>query len=53
MIFHNRNSKNVSNIGSIIGLSAQPLKGRMSKMTPLSKHTHNKTITGTSEPHLI
>jgi hypothetical protein len=33
---HDRNSKNVSNNGSIVGLSAQLLKGSTSKVTPLS-----------------
>jgi hypothetical protein len=35
-LFHN-SSKNVSNSGSIIGLSAQLLKGSTSKVTPLNK----------------
>jgi len=36
-LFHNRNFKNVSNSGSIIGLGAYVLKGSTLNVTPLSK----------------
>jgi hypothetical protein len=36
-LFHNRSSKNVSNSGNIVGLSAELLKGSTLKVTPLSK----------------
>jgi hypothetical protein len=36
-LFHSRSSKNVSNSGSIVGLSAHLLNGSTSKVTALSK----------------
>jgi hypothetical protein len=36
-LFHNRCSKNISNCGNIVWLSAQLVKGSTSKVTPLSK----------------
>jgi hypothetical protein len=35
-LFHNRSFRNISNNGSIIGLSSQLLKGSTSKVTSLS-----------------